>query len=129
MKKEDEAKAIAAAFENQLRSIKHKFESTIRYNKDSLREDLQPLTDPGERREQVEWYKNNLGDALYLSAYDQAETLWSYTNRIADYMKIENFLDQYDTWEIKEKFRSTVTMEFEEAIREMEEMFEDLPFY
>ena len=129
MKKENEAKAIAAAFENQLKVIKHKFESTIRYNKNSLKEDLQPLTYPGERREQVEWYKKNLGDALYLSAYDQAETLWSYTNRIADYMKIENFLDKYNTWEIKEKFRSEVTMEFEEAIREMEEMFENLPFY
>lgn len=129
MKKKNEAKAIAAAFENQLKVIKHKFESTIRYNKNSLKEDLQQLTYPGERREQVEWYKNNLGDALYLSAYDQAETLWSYTNRIADYMKIENFLDKYNTWEIKEKFRSEVTMEFEEAIREMEEMFENLPFY
>lgn len=129
MKKEDEAKALAAAFENQLRSIRHKFESTIRSNKESLREELQPLKKADERREQVEWFKNNLGDALYLAAYDQAETLWTYTNRIAEYLKIEKQLDQYDTWEIKEKFRSKVTMEFEEAITEMEAMFEDLPFY
>lgn len=127
--KEDEARIIAAAFEKQLKSIKHKFESTIRSNEKSLREDLQPLKEESERREQVEWYKNNLGDALYLCAYDQAENLWTYTNKIAEYLKIEKELDQYDTWEMKEKHRAEVTVEFEEAIREMERMVEDLPFY
>lgn len=129
MKKEDEARIIAAAFEKQLKSIKLKFESTIRSNKMNLREDLQPIKETDERRKIVERYKNNLGDALYLCAYDQAETLWTYTTRISMYLKIEKLLDKYETWEIKEKHRKDVTVEFEEAIEEMEKMVEDLPFY
>lgn len=129
MKKEDEAKILAAAFDNQLRSIELKFESTIKSNKKSLQEDLQPLKEADERREQVEWYKNNLGNAYYLAAYDQPEMLWTYTNRIRDYLKIEKKLDEYDIWEIKERFRSKVTKKFDKAIEEMEAMFENLPFY
>lgn len=129
MKKEDEARLIVAAYKDQLKSIKHKFESTIKSNEKSLEEDLWPLKDTEERRKKVEWYKNNLGDALYLCAYDQSENLWTYTNRIAEYLRIEKELDKYDTWEMKEKHRAVVTVEFEEAIREMERMIENLPFY
>lgn len=129
MKKEDEALALATAFENQLKSIRNKFGSEVRKNIKSLDEDLKPLKEEDERREQVEYYKNNLGDALYYAAYDQMETIWTYTNRIADYMKIGKNLDTYDTWEKKEKYKGEVTREFELGIDEMEKMFENLPFY